>query len=196
MDASFLTFPKKYGIIYIGEKYRSGEMAAKKPQVKCPGCTLTFYREDEPHIFVKNRYWHTVCYNEAQAKIEQSQGAIKELESYLCDLFDMDFVSPRIRNQIKTMVDKYNYSYSGILGSLKYWFEIKENSLEKANNGIGIVPYIYDDARKYYETVFYAHQQNKGIDEIDIETITIRISSPERRVKSQKTVDLEFLEER
>lgn len=113
-------------------------MAAKKPKVKCPGCTLTFYREDEAHVFIKNRYWHQVCYNSTQAKAVQSEEAIKELEDYICILFGVDFVSPRIRTQIKNMIDKYNYSYSGILGSLKYWFEIKENSLERANGGIGI----------------------------------------------------------
>ena len=171
-------------------------MAAKKPQVKCPGCTLTFFREDEPHVFIKNRYWHQACYQSTQAEITQSEGAIKELENYICDLFGMDFVSPRVRNQIKTMIGKYNYTYSGILGSLKYWFEIKDNSLERANGGIGIVPYIYDDARRYYETIFYAHQQNKGFDEIDMETVIVKISSPKRRVKKRKTIDLEFLEER
>lgn len=171
-------------------------MAAKKPQVKCPGCGLTFYREDIEHIHIKNRYWHIECYNATLAKTTQSEKAIKELEDYICTLFGIDFVSARIRSQIKNMIDKYNYTYSGILGSLKYWFEIKGNSLEKANGGIGIIPYVYDDARKYYETIFYAHQQNKGFDEIEVDTINIKISSPRRNIKKKKIINLDFLEER
>lgn len=171
-------------------------MAVKKPKVKCPGCSLTFYREDEPHIFIKNRYWHTVCYNAMHEKEVQSEAAIKDLEEYICDLFGMDFVSARIKAQIKSMITNYNYTYSGILGSLKYWFEVKDNSLEKANGGIGIVPYIYDDAKKYYETIFYAHQQNKGLDVSEMDTVNIKISSPKRRVKKKKIIDLDFLEVR
>lgn len=171
-------------------------MAAKKPQVKCPGCNLTFYREDEPHVYIKNRYWHTNCYNVKQGKETQSENAIKELENYISELFGTNFVNARIRAQIKNMISKYNYTYSGILGSLKYWFEIKQNSIDKANGGIGIIPYIYDDARKYYETIFYAQQENKNVDDIDLETTIIKISSPQRRIKKPKLIDLEFLEER
>lgn len=171
------------------------EMAVKrKPQVKCPGCSLTFYREDESHVHIKNRYWHEQCYKVTQDKVSKSESAVVNLENYICTLFGAEYVSPRIKNQIKTMMANYGYSYSGILGSLEYFFEIKGNSIDKANNGIGIVPYIYDDAKKYYETIFYAHQQNKGINSIEIETKDINITSPRRKIKKKKVVDLEFLE--
>lgn len=32
-----------------------------------------------------------------------------------------------------------------------YFFDIKQNSIEKANNGIGIVPYIYEEANQYFD---------------------------------------------
>lgn len=166
-------------------------MAAKKPQVKCPGCGLRFYREDEPHIHIKNRYWHTECYN----REEKARSAIKDLENYICELFGTDHVSPRIRKQIATMISQYNFTHSGILGSLKYWFEVKNGSIEKSNGGIGIVPYIYEDARKYYESISLAHQANKEIKSIDTEEIIVRIPSPKRNVKRLKLIDLDYLEE-
>lgn len=170
-------------------------MAAKKPQVKCPGCELRFYREDEPHVRIKNRYWHTECYNREKKEMSQSEQTIKDLESYICELFNTDHVSPRIRKQIATMISQYNFTHSGILGSLKYWFEVKDGSIEKSNGGIGIVPYIYEDASKYYESIFLAHQANKGVKSIDIEEIVVRIPSPKRNVKRLKLIDLDYLEE-
>ena len=59
------------------------------------------------------------------------------------------------------MREQYNYSYSGILKSLIYFFEIRRNSIEKANGGIGIVPYVYEDARKYYYDLYMAQKRNE-----------------------------------
>lgn len=37
---------------------------AKLPLVKCPGCNEEFSRDEtEDYVHVKNRYWHTKCYN-------------------------------------------------------------------------------------------------------------------------------------
>lgn len=68
---------------------------------------------------------------------------------------------------------------------MKYWFEVKHNDISKANGGIGIVPYIYNDAKNYYYAIWLAQEQNKN----KIETIgrpkerEVRIRRPERRVK-------------
>ena len=35
--------------------------------------------------------------------------------------------------------------------TLKYFFEIKKNSIEKSKGSIGIIPYIYSEAALYYE---------------------------------------------
>lgn len=41
--------------------------------------------------------------------------------------------------------------YRGQLLTLKYFFEVKKNSVEKAKGSIGIIPFIYAEARVYYE---------------------------------------------
>ena len=41
--------------------------------------------------------------------------------------------------------------YRGQLLTLKYFFEVKKNSIEKAKGSIGIIPFIYAEARIYYE---------------------------------------------
>lgn len=170
-------------------------MAAKKPQVKCPGCGLRFYREDEPHIHIKNRYWHTQCFNQKKKEKSQSDQSIKDLEEYICKLFGAEYVSPRIRRQINTMISQYNFTHSGILGSLKYWFEVKNGSVEKSNGGIGIVPYIYSDAESYYKSLFEAHQANRGVNSIEAKVVTVKITPPKSKAENLKTIDLSFLEE-
>lgn len=163
-------------------------------KVKCPGCGAYFYKKDEPHIALKNRYWHQSCYDNFKSKEDQSKKDIIALEKYICELFNIDFVNARIQKQIKNMISQYHFTYSGILGTLKYWYEVKNNSIEKANGGIGIVPYVYEDAKKHYETIFYAQQSNKGLkkDSFIIKEKSIIIKPPKQN-KRIKTIDLELL---
>lgn len=171
-------------------------MATPRRKVKCPGCGIFFYRDEEENVFIKNRYWHKKCYEEEENKKASSELIIKELDDYIINLFSIDYVSARIRKQIKDMIDHYGFTYSGILGTLKYWYEIKGNTISKSNNGVGIVPYIYEDARKYYETIFYASQSNQNIDNFINEKREIVIHSPKIKNSYNKIFDFDKLEER
>ena len=172
-----------------------GLLLPTKKKVKCPACQVFFYRDEEQNVFVKNRYWHVKCYEEYKEKQDQSLKSIEELEKYICDLFGIDYVNARIKKQIKDMVEQYHFTYSGIHGTLRYWYEVKQNSIDKANGGIGIVPYVYEDASKYYETIFYAQQLNKDLhgDSFISKEKDIVIKSPKIH-KKMKIVDLDFLE--
>ena len=72
--------------------------------------------------------------------------------------------NPRVWKQLKEFRDTYNYSYSGICKTLRWWFELKGNSVEKANGGIGIVPYVYDQACDYYYALYLAAISNEDKD--------------------------------
>ena len=39
----------------------------------------------------------------------------------------------------------------GIYFALKYHYEIKKGDVTKSENGIGIIPHIYEDSRNYWE---------------------------------------------
>lgn len=110
-------------------------------------------------------------------------------------LFNMDYVDARIRKQIKQYVDEYNFSYSGIRKTLIYFFEIKGNSLEKANGGIGIVPYVYQNAHNYYLALWQAQQknENKIVEEYIPNIKEVVIPRPQRQVKKRKLFS--FLDE-
>jgi hypothetical protein len=164
---------------------------------KCPSCGLFFDRDQIPFIHVKNRYWHKSCWDAENAKAAQSELDLKALEEYVMKLFKLDYIDARIRKQMKDMMASYSFTYSGIHKTLIYWYEIKKNSIEKANGGLGIVPYVYKDAAKYFYTVFMAQQQNKDKDTSQFvkKGRTIRITPPERKVKPIRIIDLDALEE-
>jgi len=42
--------------------------------------------------------------------------------------------------------------YRGQLLTLKYFYEIKRNSTKKSNGSIGIIPFVFAEAKLYYET--------------------------------------------
>ena len=83
-----------------------------------------------------------------------------KLEQYINKLFHTDYVDPRIQKQIKNYIKEYNFTYSGILKSLVYFYEVKQNPIEKSNDGIGIVPWVYKQAFNYYYAIWLAQQKN------------------------------------
>lgn len=83
-----------------------------------------------------------------------------KLEQYINQLFHTDYIDSRIQKQIKNYIKEYNFTYSGILKSLVYFYEVKQNPVEKSNDGIGIVPWVYKQAFNYYYAIWLAQQKN------------------------------------
>jgi len=110
-------------------------------------------------------------------------------------LFNIPSIGIRIQKQIEDYHNNKGYTYSGILKSLTYFFDIKGNSIEKANGGIGIVPYIYEDARNYYTAIWMAQQQNKAkpIEQWQPTIVEVHIPPPVR--KEHKHKRFAFLDE-
>lgn len=157
--------------------------------VICSVCGQRFNRDKEPFIKTSTRrYAHIKCAENYEASKTQEQKDRENLEQYILKLFNIEYLTPRIQKQIGQYVNEYNYTYSGIHKALVYFFEIKHNSIEKANGAIGIVPYIYDQAYEYYYSLWQAQEKNKNknIQEYISNTIEIRISPPKRKPKKRK----------
>lgn len=77
------------------------------------------------------------------------------------DLLNETYINARVRKQMNTFIEDYNYTYSGMLKALVYFYEVKGNNKAKANGGIGIIPYIYKDAYNYYYNLWMAQQSNQ-----------------------------------
>lgn len=157
--------------------------------VTCIYCKKKFDRDKFPYVQVSNRrYAHKECSMSEDDKLIQQEKDKEALDNYIMQLFGMTYVDARIRKQINQYVEDYNYTYSGIHKALIYHFEIKGGSIEKANGGIGIVPYVYQSAYRYYYALWEAQQKNKDVVVNDyIPTVKeIIIPVPQRQVKKRK----------
>ena len=164
--------------------------------VKCSICGHTFDANAEEYVKTSsNRYAHKSCFDNREDSKSQEQKDIEALETYIKKLFNTDYVNARIRKQIATYKKEYNYTYTGILKALIYFYEVKGNSIEQANGAIGIVPYIYQESFNYYYALWLANQQNetKNIQEYIPETVEIYITPPTTTTRRSKLFS--FLDE-
>lgn len=164
-----------------------------KAIVKCLICGVTFDRNSEEFCQKGRRYAHKECFDREQEKRSQEERDKDSLEEYIKKLFNEDYISARIRQQINRMREQYDFSYTGILKSLIFFFEVRGNSIEKANGGIGIVPYVYKDAYNYYYNLHLAQQKNedKKIEDFVQKSRQVVISPPKRQPKTIKLFNLE-----
>lgn len=154
--------------------------------VTCCFCKKELNKKTDKYKQLSNgKYAHLAC-AELEEKREKTDS--EKLDAYIMQMFDWDYVQPRVKRQIANFIEEYNFTYSGILKSLQYFYEVKGNSLEKSNGGIGIVPYIYQDAYNYYYAIWEARQKNQGIkiQEYVPNVKEVTIPPPQRKVKTRK----------
>ena len=132
--------------------------------VKCKYCGIEFDRNKEPFIEVSaRRYAHKECADKYQQSFSQDELDYMELEKYIKKLFNINVVSARIKKQIKDYKQEYGFTFTGMQKTLYWWFEVKRNSIDQANEGIGIVPYVYKEAHDYYYRLYLAKMANEDI---------------------------------
>lgn len=136
-------------------------------------------------ISYKHQFYHNACYQtvissnilqqkrkyqlQEQAKTDAMKSFYtekelkdkKELEQYISNLFGYSILPPKVEQQIETYYSR-GYSFSGMLKSLTYFFDLKGNGIQEANGGIGIIPYVYDEAKEYYYQIWLANTANMG----------------------------------
>lgn len=139
--------------------------------VKCAVCGETFDRDKIQAVrHGARRYAHLRCCpngelvtTEVDPEKIKKQQALNDLELYVQDLLQDDYNPARVRKQINEYHQKYGYSYEGMKKTLVYWYEIKGQSKEKANGGIGIIPFIFNDAKNYFYSLYLAQLANKDV---------------------------------
>lgn len=171
---------------------------AKRHLVKCYYCSNTFDANIEPYIMINSRrYAHEQCYKEKQQNEDKTKKDKEILELYIKQLFSYDKIPVRVYKQIKDFVEKDEYTYSGIYKTLKYWFEVQKGDIKKANGGIAIVEYKYEQAREYYRDLEETKERNKkaSITPMDIPTKKIYIRSFKREPMKHKRRLFKFLDQ-
>jgi hypothetical protein len=143
--------------------------------VKCFFCGNAIDRNKEQFTQVQKRYAHTQCAeSDAQDKLLR-----KELNAYIFELWDGDVNFALIGRQINQFQTEYNYTLSGILGTLNYCYGVKKLRPEKAQ-GIGIVPYHYKEARNYYKTIQQGRANSSEI--LDLKKVVVTIAPPRSEI--------------
>lgn len=165
-------------------------MSSDRP-VKCPYCNQYFRRSAEKYEFYKQRYWHVDCYNAQVGEKQRITTERQELISYIEKLFNKK-VDARILRQIKTFIDDYGYKYKGIQLTLEYFFELKGNSLVKSQGGIGIVPYVYEEAKQYYMMKQQVAENLRTLEDVPVTEKKVTIKDPTKQAKyrTKKTIDI------
>lgn len=161
---------------------------------KCKYCEKEFDRDKEPFVQISaRRYAHKSCAEEHEQNKTQEERDQEALEKYIMQLFDEPFVNARIKKQIKEYQEQYGYTYSGMLKTLVWWFEVKGNSIEKANGGIGIIPYVYQNACDYYYSLYLAKLANEEKDVVQYlpQIREIEIESPRVYIKPHRLFSME-----
>lgn len=165
--------------------YVKKEIIDPADNVECAYCKKPMSKKDADCVQVGNgKYAHSAC---AELEKTREKTDKEKLEEYIKTLFNISYIEPRVRQQMNKYVSEYNYTYSGMLKALHYFYEIKGGDKSKANGGIGIVPFVYNDAYNYYYNLWLAQQKNKDV-KINLYKPAVKevvIPRPKRKVKKR-----------
>ena len=157
--------------------------------VKCSVCGEKFDRDKTQAVKSgARRYAHHRCMPDGELVplTNPVDDDLLALENYVSNLFGELYNPAKIKKQIKDYKENYGYSYSGMLKTLIWWYEIKGNSKDKAQGGIGIIPFVYQDASRYYYSLYLAQIANNNTESVKINCKEITIQSPEVVKKIKK----------
>lgn len=88
--------------------------------------------------------------------------SLNSLRDYINEKYRETANWPLIQKQInKFHAPPYNYSYSGMEKTLRYFYDIQHNNYLSSNGGIGIVEYTFNQARDYYQKIYEAQKANE-----------------------------------
>ena len=151
--------------------------------VICSKCGKRFNRDIEQAVRTgARRYGHASCYPDnsdfVPLLVKGEDPDLTKLKDFINQLYGKNANWAQINRQIKIYTTENNYTYSGILKSLVYFYQVKGNSIDKSNYALGIVPFVYQDAYNYYYSLFLAQNQNKTKDIKSLVTKVKEITIP------------------
>lgn len=136
-------------------------------RVKCFFCGEYFDREKEPCVKVKERrYAHQACFNNQDAQLIQEEKDKDMFYKYVKHIYGANYNYMMINKQAESFIKEYGYTWSGMAGTLHWFYDINHGSVEDGHGGVGIIPYVYDQAKEYYLTISKAEEKNKEVKEL------------------------------
>lgn len=114
----------------------------------------------------------------------------KELRDLICELLEIKAVNHMIESQITRFVTKHGYDYKDIGRALYYFVRVQGNKPE-VNKGIGIVPFVKEEATAHFEKMKREQQlkERQGEEvkqELNSERKVFKINPRKREIKNNK----------
>ncbi|WP_310876978.1 hypothetical protein [Priestia megaterium] len=156
-------------------------------KVKCPHCEKMMEKEEA--VSHQKRYYHEACLRDKQKSVEHR----KELAEYICKLHRIDALTGMMRKQIKEFEEEYKYKLKGIELALRYFYETLDNPLREGD-GLGIVPFVYEDAKKHYMNKQKVKKSMNNLKEEMVTEKRVKIKSPKLQVQQKlQKIDMDSL---
>lgn len=134
---------------------------AKGRKYKCPECGSMNDKEDAT-LIGKRYYCLGDCTDktlEAQESKNRNKEDWEELFEYISEIYGHPPTGMMYKQLGEFRKDPYNYTNKGIYLTLKYFYETRGHQALK-NSGIGIVPYVYEEAKQNYITQMKVSEHN------------------------------------
>ena len=164
------------------------DRAIEKPHlVQCRIChyPIDINKEKENIDWIqpsKGWYYHKECYETWKAAPATDEEWVLMIFDFLARDLKVNYNYFLCKQQIENFWKKQKINPKGIYFSLKYFYEVKKNPWEKGHGGIGIVPYVFDDAKAYW---IQQEQKKRGfmkqMEQQAKERTIVHVSRTERR---------------
>lgn len=119
---------------------------------ECRICKQIIDKEKDDWIMPsKNYYFHRKCYEDWK----KSEPLVDEQwRSFIYDFISRDLKVPynyhMCEAQINKFMKEHKMTMKGIYFTLKYFYGVKKHDWNKGHGGLGIVPYVYNEACSYW----------------------------------------------
>lgn len=158
--------------------------------VKCPYCQQNFDRDKEPFIKINSRrYAHKSCAEKQDEKVIQEESDKEQFFQYVKKIYGPNYNYVMINKQALSYIKQYGYTWSGMAGCLHWFYIIKNGNIEEGHGGIGIIPFIYDKVKKYYQEIYSTQNKNKN-KQMRQQVIEFNIVPPKRIKPTPRLLDL------
>ena len=151
---------------------------------------------NEPLKKSSGKVYHHQCYlkfcDEKFENTQQATSSKQKLFDYICKLFKITEITPMLNAQVIKMTKESGLTYNGIYLSLVYFFQIKGNK-PTLETGIGIVPYIYNEAKEFFLKEKEVERQAKQYFANKKEEITIQVKPKQSQIQQIKQISIDDL---
>ena len=150
--------------------------------VKCAGCGMQLDKDMAKRF--KNLNYHPSCYEKAKDR--------DELSKYICKTFGLKAPGPRNFALMKKF-EEQGMTLKGMLKALRYHYEVKHGQVDKAQERIGIIPYVYEEAQAYYKEIEDKQEKINAALEKKKEEEVVKVNISNAPKKKKQLLDLDIL---